>query len=344
VSAPLEPPVGAAGARGVALEGVLEDKLAIRTRDGVALEVWRSLDPTRATADGPAVIVCHGFVQNRFSFQCERRSLFDHLRAAGFVVYALELRGRTGTPRAEGLADYVELDAPAVIEDVARRHRSVAWLGHSMGGIVGALVAGRAADDVDALVTIGTPLLPGPRRLHTRRTTSAAVRAARLAHLAGRKFEGRLWSGALYSMRGVLDEPRLPAPLRLWAPGSLDADALSYALRESFADDSWAVFADLLELLVTNGDRAGALDASARLARHERPALVIAGNLDDLAPPLGARPLFERIASVHKEYLEVGLRHGVHAGHIDLLIGDAAPHAVWGPITAFLRRHLGLAR
>lgn len=325
------------------------ERLDLTTADGVIIHAWRSFDPALCE-DGhpgrstPALIVCHGFVQNRRAFQTERRSLLAHLRSLGVVVYSLELRGRDGRHPANGLWDYVELDAPTLIRHVSDRHASVAWLGHSMGGLVATLLAPDVGERLDAVVTIGAPLLPGPPRLHTPRTTRAAIDAARLVHRAGRRFEGRRWSGALHAARHVLDQPLLPSPLRIWAPRSIDEESLAFALRESFADDSWAVFADLLELVVTDAARAGALEAGRRLAGHTRPLLVVAGTDDDLAPPVAARPVFERAASVDKEYLEVGGDHGVRAGHIDLLIGDAAPHFVWAPVTGFLRSRLGLPR
>ena len=65
----------------------------------------------------------------------------------------------------------------------------------------------------------------------------------------------------------------MPAPIRIWAPGSLDEDSLAFTLKRSFADDSWAVIADLLELVVTKGERAGSLYTGARLAHFaKRPS------------------------------------------------------------------------
>lgn len=320
--------------------GIVEEKLGVTADDGVIIDVWRSFDPRRAGPGSPAVVVCHGFIQNRFAFESRKRSMLDHLRGLGLVVFTIELRGRGDVNRADGLFDYVARDAAAVVDRVARDHEKLAWVGHSMGGIIGTLLDAERAARIHALVTIGAPLFAGRPELHSRATTSAAIRAARLAHRAGHRFEGKRWSGFLYATRKVLDTPWVPAPSRIWAPGSLDEESLAFTLSESFANDSWAVFADMLELVVTDGARAGRLDAGARLAAHERPVLVVAGDADDLAPRGGARPLFLRLGSAHKEYLEVGAHHGVRAGHIDLLIGDAAPHLVWAPIASFLRRHL----
>ena len=308
-------------------------QLAITASDGVVVDVYQTGD-----SGGPAVIVCHGFVQNRLAFESNKRSLLVHLASLGCTVYVMELRGRSGKHTAHGLHEYVDVDAVAVVDFVRARHASVAWLGHSMGGVVGALLPAARRDALAAVVTIGAPLFAGDPRLHKAFDTRRVVRAARFAHGRGFRFEGRRWSGLLYGMRRVLDVALVPAPMRIWAPGSLDDDALAFTLKQSFADDSWAVLADLLELVVTDGERAGRVDAGPRLRAFDRPILVVTGDKDDLAPTLGARPLHDRVSSGYRELREVD------AGHIDLLIGDKAPGLVWEPISLFLRRHLDLPR
>lgn len=318
----------------------VEEPLGVRALDGTHLSLWRSYDPARAGPGSPAVVLCHGFVQNRLAFQSRARSLTAHLRALGLVVYAVELRGRDGGHAARGLVDYVELDAPAAVARAREDHREVAWVGHSMGGIIGTLLPPDVAALLHAVVAVGAPLLPGRPGLHARPTTSAAVRAARLAHAPRRPFRGRRWGQTLWRLRHVLDDPGVPNPLRVWAPRSLDDDSLTFALQHSFAEDSWAVFADMLELLLSDAQRAGDIDVSSRLASHMRPLLVLAGNADDLAPPHGVQPLFARSGAGSKEYIEVGDGGDVRVGHIDLLIGQAAPRLVWAPLGGFLLRHL----
>lgn len=322
----------------------MTELLGIRTADGVILDAHLTHDAGTAP-DAPVVVVCHGFVQNALAFEVPQRSLLAHLRSLGWHVATIELRGRSRSKgdTARGLHEYTDVDAPAIIEALrSRGHRRVAWLGHSMGGLVATCLPESATAQLDAVVTIGSPLFAGRPGLHFTRSTAAAVRGARAAHARGLAFRGRRWSTLLHSLRRVLDTPWAPSPIRLWAPGSLREDALAFTLQQSFADDSWAVLADLLELVVTNGERAGRVDVNARLARFDRPALLITGDADDLAPRAGARPLFERIGSTHKEYLEVGVHSsGTRAGHIDLLVGDAAPSLVWPAIATFLRRHIG---
>jgi polyhydroxyalkanoate synthase len=312
----------------------MERRTYIPTADGATLDAWISRDDDTPD-DAPAVIVCHGFVQNRFSFETPRRSLLSFLRSLGLVVWAVELRGRDGAARAHGLHDYVDVDAPAVITAARARHPSVSWIGHSLGGIVGATLRDAA---LDAVVALGSPLLPGPRRW--RGLGAKMIDAARLAHDRGLPFSGRRWSAFLWRARHVLDEPRTPAPVRLWAPGSLAHDELEAVLKRSFSDDSFAVFADLLELNVTNRARAGLVTVASRLAAQRVPLLVVAGEADDLAPPDAARPLYELAGSKDKHYVELSRRTArVAAGHIDLVVGEHARAHVWPQIAAFLRRH-----
>ncbi|HEY4220519.1 MAG TPA: alpha/beta fold hydrolase [Myxococcota bacterium] len=307
----------------------------VTAADGVALDLHRSKNHD-VHDDAPAIIMCHGFVQNALAFESESRSLLAFLRGLGFVVYAIELRGRSHTAAAHGLFEYVDVDAVAAIDAVAALHRSVSFIGHSMGGLVATMLPAESSKKLAAVVTIGAPLFAGPASLRRIVSPDRAIAAARFAHGRGLRFEGRRWSGALYALRRVLDQPRVPMPLRIWAPGSLDERALAFTLKQSFSNDSWAVFADLLHLIVTDGEHAGSLAAGERIRRFDRPLLVVAGEHDDLAPPTGARPLFHRAGTRDKEYLEVGAAHGVRAGHIDLLIGDAAPALVWQPIARFL--------
>ncbi|MBI1946652.1 MAG: alpha/beta fold hydrolase [Deltaproteobacteria bacterium] len=318
---------------------VRRELVPVEAADGAALRVERSWVVDVDPADAPAVVLCHGFVQNRYGFESPRRSLAAFLRAAGAVVWHVELRGRDGTRAAAGLHEYLDVDAPAAVAAVRERHDEVGWVGHSMGGLVGALTP--ASTSLAAVVALGSPLFPGPRRLHG--LARALIGPARAAHKSGRPFLGTRWGALLLRLRRGLDVERVPAPIRLWAPGELDDEALAAMLRDSFAEDSWAVFADLLELIATDARRAGSIAVAERLAALSTPLLVVAGGADHLAPPSGTRPLFERAGSRDKHYLEVSHRHTpASLGHIDLVVGDRAPALVWQPALAFLRRHLRL--
>ena len=91
-------------------------------------------------ADLPAVLLVHGFGQNRYAWHLPSRSLANHLARAGFDVFNLDLRGHgrsraLGGKRSVGIFDYVDEDLPAAVREVQRHvgGRRVFLVGHSLG-------------------------------------------------------------------------------------------------------------------------------------------------------------------------------------------------------------------
>lgn len=139
------------------------------------------------------------------------------------------------------------------------------------------------------------------------------------------------------ALRPVLDHSLTRYPFQVWAPGALPRNELAFALTQRFSDDSLATFADLLELEVTGGRRAGRIDVEERLSSLMQPVVVVGGDLDGLAPPATTRALFERVGAAEKRYVLVGRAGaGRPLGHMDLLVGEAAPAHVWPHLLAFL--------
>lgn len=312
--------------------------------DGTVIPLVRYGDEAAATA----VILAHGFIQNSRAFSVPSRSLIDFLVAAGHAVYTIELRGRAcRTARSSAAWDLlatVDHEASEVAAAVRRRHGRVAWVGHSMGGLIGCAHAGKgdvdasgasgdaAADRVDAVVAIGSPLFPGRSFLHRRAVTLSIVSFGRVMGRLGLPFDGARYGRGFVRARRLLDSPlgRL-TPLPLWRPGSFADDRdLEHTLRVSFAGDSHDVLADLVDLVHSGGQRAGRLAMGERLGRLTVPLLAIAGTDDALAPPDSVHALYARARSADKRFLEV------QAGHIDLVVGDRAPVDVWRPIASFL--------
>lgn len=291
-------------------------------------------------ASRPAVLACPGFIQNRKAFELPERSFLDHLVEEGFEVYALELVKHV-RHEGEGLAHYADRAAASALEYVLARHSSVAWLGHSMGGLIGVGLPPHLAARLSAMVSIGAPLTPGLGIAAARSLEVMTARVGGSLVRRGLHFRGTRVAALFRAGRPVLDHPLARYPLQVWAPGHLTPDELAWSLENSFVEDSWAALADMLDLTLTDGERAGWLRVGERLRALRRPLLVIAGDHDGLAPLRTTRPLYERAGSADKRWLEVGRANaGIPFGHIDMLVGRYAPAHVWRPTVEFLREHL----
>ncbi|MFZ9887885.1 MAG: alpha/beta fold hydrolase, partial [Myxococcota bacterium] len=229
-----------------------ERRLAVSVRGAPGAHLF-----VRAGGQGPrehipALVVCPGFIQNRRAFELPSRSLLDHLVGAGFDVYALEF-AKHERHRHEGLSHYADRVAPLVLDVVRSRHHSVAWVGHSMGGLVGAALPPHETSRLSALVTIGSPLKPGIGLKQTRALEVAIATAGRRFVRRGTSFRGAQLA-TLFRLGAIaFDHPRARFPLQVWAPGHLRRDELLWSLSNAFVEDSWAALADMLDLTHSDG-------------------------------------------------------------------------------------------
>jgi poly(3-hydroxyalkanoate) synthetase len=297
--------------------------VVVTTRDGTRLDVEQHGSGNRSD---DAVILCHGIIQNVKAFAVPSFSVIDLLVSHGFTVYALNLRGRRGESAHHDLGTYVDEDAAAVVDVVASRHRSVSWIGHSMGGLIGVSIE----RPLHAVVALASPLLPGDARLRELSVDKALFKLSRLLASKTRAFPGRQYAGVFSLLRNAI-ERGLPWPLPLWKPGSFDDDDLVFTLRHAFSSDGHHVLADLCQLAMENGQRAGRVPVSDRLRALKSPLLCVAGAVDGIAPADSVHALFSRAGSPVKRYLEVD------AGHIDLITGRRARADVWEPVITFVR-------
>ena len=147
-----------------------------------------------------AVILVHGFAQNRFTWDLPGRSLPRFLAGQGWDVFNVELRGHGqsriyGAPRAERFEDHVEHDIPAVMRLAEHAgHRNVLLVGHSLGGAICYAVASnhpervRGCRDPERRVSLGrrraVDATFDPRDSHQRQHRTC-VRVARAKHPLG---------------------------------------------------------------------------------------------------------------------------------------------------------------
>lgn len=297
-----------------------------------------------ATETKGAVVMIHGFAQNRYTWHTSARSFSAYLAAEGWDVFVAELRGhgrsrRFTHMRPRMLDDHVREDFPAFVREACALsgHSQVYLCGHSMGGLLSyAATATVIRERVAGVITIGSPYRFGagnPALL-------GLGKAVELLHYTGlldrapmlpTSYAGRLFR----AVRPAHDSPLYPPQVRGWKPGSIEPSVLREFLDRSFEAVNVRVTTDLMyggeRSTVTA--RSGQLDYSAAWRALDVPVLVVAGSEDALAPPKAVRRGFDDSGSHDKTYRVFPL------GHIDLVIGVEAPSTVWPLIRDWLERH-----
>ncbi len=253
---------------------------------------WR-LAATRFDPEGPAlgvVLAGHAMMANARSLDRPAGAgLASELAAAGFRVYALDVRGHGASDRGGSWTydDIVRLELPAAIRFVSGRHpgEPLAFLGHSLCGHAGLAALARTPDlPVQAFVSLGSNVWI---RRHEADPWTWRRKALTMA--------GTILACAAFG--------RLP--VRLFRQGS--------------EDEPRAYFAQMARW--TRTDRWTGLDGFdylAGLARVKSPVLAIAGSGDDLL----CRPASS--AAFHAHLTGTTVVHRVveegRPGHMDLVV------------------------
>jgi pimeloyl-ACP methyl ester carboxylesterase len=284
------------------------------------------------------VLLVHGFGQNRYAWHLPARSFANHLAAAGFDVFNLDLRGHGrsrhfGARRCGGVEDYVREDLPAAIDEVqALSGKRPVWVvGHSLGGLVGYASAPRLDGAVAGLVSIGSPY-DFTRGSLTLGALSMLFRALALAPVPNAPLPLAPIGLGMRIFRRFAESPLYPIPLRGWHAGALEPHVLEQHLRMAFDRAALAEMRDMFEWAVQGRFGGAEFDYVERFEALDVPLLVLAGANDDLAPPASVRPGFTRSRARDKTYRVLPL------GHIDLLVGRDAPLMTWSLVTKWLAK------
>jgi predicted alpha/beta hydrolase len=314
------------------------------TADGWRIALHRYLP--RAGRLGPPVVLCPGYACNRHLIDFdERHSLARFLARQGFDAWVLELRGRglsrptpsCRTPWTWTFDDLAMFDLPAAVDHVAgATGRRVAWVGHSMGGLLlYAYLGRRAGDDVPvaAGVTIAAPVVfPA--------TSSELLH--RIGHVLlqmpfSETIHQRLVLGALWHLVGhtsTLEIGMNPANVDRRVVGRALPRAIGNVPRRKLQQLShWSLAGEF-----SSAD--GRVDYRAALGGVRTPLLVVAGSMDRLATPAAVQRALEHLPERTAEYLEFGRAqgHSIDYGHVDLVLGRAAPAEVFPAIADWLAR------
>ena len=303
-------------------------------RDLALVRKYRDDIPRRG-----AVLLIHGFAQNRYTWHLSMRSFVNFLADAGFDVYNLELTGH-GRSREYGTApptsfdDYVSDTASviAALPEWSGVERTF-LIGHSLGGAVCYAVAPQIEERVAGIVTIG-----GIFRFGSNPTTRLLANILGAITRVGPWIE-ELDVGMPSGFLGKFIADRVHTadnlsrhfPIAGWVPGSTEVDVLRERLLRGF---DWIGLRVLLEMMSWAADR-GFEDVKGRsyedaFAELDLPLLVVAGDRDRMLPPADARPAYDLSRAADKTYkLFSPVREEVHWGHLDLVMGKDAPRFVW---------------
>jgi predicted alpha/beta hydrolase len=314
----------------------------VPTHDGWALALYRY----RAEgSEAPAAILCSGYGCNRHFIDFDDRySLARFLRRRGFDTWVVELRGRGRSHPLSGCRapddwtfdDLAHIDVPAAIEHVHHTlgHGRIAWVGHSMGGMVLyahlGMTRGHAAPA--AAVTLASPVV-FPRM------------ASDLAHRLGSfllalPLPGRVPQrpvlGVLWHLVG-----RTRALEVGMNPDNVDHALVGMALRRAMTNVSRAKLRQLAGWARTGtfSSADGSLDYRRNLRRVQTPTLVVAGACDRLATPETVAEAFEAIRTAAKRFVVLGTEAGLASdyGHVDMILGRRAPDEVFPLVADWLR-------
>ncbi|MFZ5438453.1 MAG: alpha/beta fold hydrolase [Myxococcota bacterium] len=318
-------------------------RIDIPTADGWTVVAWHR--PAAQRRSDVPVVLCHGLANNHAFMEFRgAQNLARALAEEGFDCYSVDLRGAGASrPPDEGpwdatIDDHVRFDLPAIVDEVCRRTgaRQVAWVGHSLGGVVALAAASTSLEGrLAALVTVGSPVFfrfpPALRHL---------VRLACWLAPWG-QFDSTIVR-LIAPMAGRAPPPKLTAATANLR--NLEPLAQRYLVANVFAPMWRGVLRQLGDWMATDTFRSvdGSVDYRAGIARLEAPTLVIGGTVDQLAPPDVTRDYFELLRAPERELVLFGktFGHSAEYGHGDLVVGREAHVEVYPVIRRFLARHL----
>jgi pimeloyl-ACP methyl ester carboxylesterase len=313
-----------------------------RTADGwrIALHRYRARQPLGAEP----VLLIHGVGANRYNLDfSDELSLAEYLATSGYDAWIIELRGRGFSSRPRLFSryrydwcfdEYVEQDLPAALALVRRvtGADAVQCVGFSMGGmaLLATLGDARVAPSVRAAVAMAAP--------------ASFKRQSR--YLAGRFIRSARWLRHAFLLRVVAPLAGYwhPAPIHiLHNPENLDGRTLRLAmvnLVTNFSRNEMLQFSDwIVNDVFRSIDRRR--DYRAELGRVTTPLLFLAGPRDLLAPPDMVKAAFDAVASRDKKLALCSRARGfqVNYGHMDLVLGRAAPAEIYPLVRDWLDAH-----
>ena len=236
----------------------------------------------------------------------------------------------TRNTRGGNLDDHINYDLPALVHLVRSRTgaQEVAWIGHSMGGIIAlAHLARYQNPGIGKLVTVGSQMTMPDGQLATQFLTELV--ALRQGQLAGQILPEELLIDSKISVDNMFfnEQHVSPGVYRSLTRDGIDIPSIG-----------------LLQQYIVLATRKELLDASKRfsyarmLDNVQVPILIACGQTDQLAPPEAQRFLYEHVGSPDKTLMFFGRGQGfaADAGHSDSLVGLSSGQQAYPAIEQWL--------
>lgn len=294
------------------------------------------------------VIVCHGLGSNKYSWDIDRRSIAKYLKAQGFDVFLLDLRGSgySSKPSVFGeysydysFDSYALHDLPAAINYVKEKTGSekVFWVGHSMGGMVLYAFLSKTRDEsIKAGVTVGSPIdfsLPSLLK-------KLALEFDELVY-GFKFFPVRPLSQMLSPLGRVVGLES--ADILVWESRNIEIDIRRKVMANGVENVSGRVMKQFI-MWFEKGDfttEDGSFSYKNGLKDVKVPILFIAGVIDGLAPPQSIYPAYELLGTDDKEFVIASKANGFHHNyaHTDLILGKYVESDIYPLIMDWFKKH-----
>lgn len=289
--------------------------------DGAAVALYRYSPPGRGEGQRPVLLIADlGF--GRQLFDLDGRGLARALAARGRTVYVAELRGQgAAAPGPDGeLSDLVLRDFPAIARAIPEPTFDLVahgWAGTLALAAVPVELAGR----VGRVAAVATPADADVPSVLVEKVLHAGGALSSLAQDP----QGRAALEQLFAVRSTIPPRELSTQLALL--GDLGPRRARSLLGWMHRHD----------LPLGPGD-----SVRGRLARLDRPTLLVLGLADGWASPELAAPLRELAPGAGVKLLSLSAAElaAEDYGHLSLLRGAKAPREVWAPIVDFLSEPL----
>ncbi len=286
---------------------------------------------------GAPVLLVHGVSSNaRFWDLDAEHSLAVWLVGEGFDPWVMDLRGHgrarrdaDGTPQLSGwtVDEYGTADVAAAVAYVrsVTGYQKLGYVGHSMGGMVGAIYVASGHDDLSAMVMVGSPA--------TFDRDAPLVESARVA--LGVAGASMFWieSGAggeiaaAFGTRSPVQVQRHLYNAEHFAPET--ERRMLRTIASPMSRQEMQHFARMLtHERFESAD--GALDWTAEFRKVAPPTLAISGSRDKVGLSKIVAPWAEGLPGPAK-YLDIA-----DYGHLDLGLGEDAERDVFPHIAAWL--------